>query len=259
MTEGWGGRTLEEWRASWLRDTLRRDREAERLAPIIKADTAALADCPLKSPGAGTPGCCDLCGGELPRLKSGQIHPYRRWCSPECSDTYWNNHGWTSASGAALKRDDYRCVRCGSDGGTRRGTCWQDGDPWPCANAERPIQFPGDRRTYYHRELVRVRGLEVNHLIPRNGRGYHESCHHHLDLLETLCHECHLIVTAEQREVRRAGFAPPGPIAGTGPDGAKARLVYTGPAGSKRRLDADRDLRATSGRDAAEVEILGEL
>lgn len=41
--------------------------------------------------------------------------------------------------------------------------------------------------------------LEVNHIDPRRGQGYGKGCHHHLDNLETLCHDCHVLVTREQR------------------------------------------------------------
>ena len=42
-------------------------------------------------------------------------------------------------------------------------------------------------------------GLEVNHITPRNGRGYQLGCHHHQDGLNVLCHLHHLAVTATQR------------------------------------------------------------
>lgn len=46
------------------------------------------------------------------------------------------------------------------------------------------------------------RALEVNHIEPRVGRGYGWGCHNHLSNLETLCHDCHLVVTAQQRAER---------------------------------------------------------
>lgn len=45
--------------------------------------------------------------------------------------------------------------------------------------------------------------LEVNHIVPRVGRGYGWGCHHHQSNLETLCHWCHVLVTNAQREARR--------------------------------------------------------
>jgi hypothetical protein len=46
--------------------------------------------------------------------------------------------------------------------------------------------------------------LEVNHIEPRVGRGYNAGCHNHLSNLETLCHECHVVVTKRQSAERRA-------------------------------------------------------
>lgn len=47
--------------------------------------------------------------------------------------------------------------------------------------------------------------VEVNHIEPREGRGYTKGCHHHQEGLEPLCHQCHLAVTAEQRWSRGVG------------------------------------------------------
>lgn len=41
--------------------------------------------------------------------------------------------------------------------------------------------------------------LEVNHITPILGRHAVSGCHHHLDGIETLCHDCHVATTAEQR------------------------------------------------------------
>lgn len=62
-----------------------------------------------------------------------------------------------------MQRDGYACVRCGSKN-----------------------------------------DLEVNHIYPlgateRTGHRFAESCEHHLDNLETLCHNCHLEATRQQR------------------------------------------------------------
>lgn len=86
-----------------------------------------------------------------------------RWCGPVCRAVYPENHYWQFARRAARKRDHYGCVRCGT------------------MNIDAP---------------------EVNHRIPRNGRGYGVGCHNHLDNLETLCHEHHLRVTRAQRVAR---------------------------------------------------------
>ena len=46
--------------------------------------------------------------------------------------------------------------------------------------------------------------LEVNHIVPRNGRGMNAGCIHHLVNLETLCHAHHLVETRRQAVERRA-------------------------------------------------------
>ena len=71
------------------------------------------------------------------------------------------NHVWSVARDVALRRDGGACVVPG------------------CGSMER---------------------LEVNHIEPLAGRPRSESCMHHQDNLETLCHEHHLLATAAQRE-----------------------------------------------------------
>jgi 5-methylcytosine-specific restriction endonuclease McrA len=50
--------------------------------------------------------------------------------------------------------------------------------------------------------------LECNHMIPREGRGYGWGCHNHLELLETLCHVDHVLVTREQVAARALAAVP---------------------------------------------------
>lgn len=90
--------------------------------------------------------------------------PQRRqhWCSDACVARWFDNHSWGSARIAALRRDGYKCVR----------------DPTHRASKE------------------------VNHIDPRNGRGYHEGCMHHQANLETLCHPCHVAETTRQARER---------------------------------------------------------
>lgn len=87
-----------------------------------------------------------------------------RWCNPLCRKAFEKNHLWTFARPAAVRRDNGVCVRCG-----------------------------------------RQDGLEVNHIVPLasvsgfNGDRGSESCLHHLSGLETLCHDCHVKATRQQR------------------------------------------------------------
>lgn len=123
--------------------------------------------CPLVPPEATIAGNCGWCGKELPRSKDGSILHNRRWCLGH-GRSWWVNHGWTWARAEALKRDNYRCVRCESK-----------------------------------------HALEVNHIVPRRGAGYGNGCHHHLDGLETLCHECH--GTETKRQLREWKWKPTDP------------------------------------------------
>jgi 5-methylcytosine-specific restriction endonuclease McrA len=187
-------------RPAWL---AKQDEAMERQV----ADAAAIHDCPLRDPSVrGIPGHelwgrrCYMCGKQLRDPAAVRAERRRRWCSDACSTLYWANHGWSTASAAAIRRDDHRCVRCGARDGELRDVCGSRRcrQPWPC-EAERTYG-PG---LAGHWAVTSGVAIEVNHIIPRVGRGYHESCAHHLDLLETLCHECHVKVTTQQGRERR--------------------------------------------------------
>ncbi len=113
-----------------------------------------------------SPLVCELAkpGGPGECRWCGSALPARRrtWCSDTCSRTYSKNHWWPDARRAARRRDKYRCRRC-----QRRRT---DGIK-----------------------------LEVNHVVRALGSHARVSCAHHLANLETLCNECHAVVTREQR------------------------------------------------------------
>lgn len=108
------------------------------------------------------PGRCDGCGKPL-------VGRQQRWCGDGCDDIYWENHRWTRAREAAKARNvaryegrfpsHWRCCRCGCH-----------------------TRYP-----------------EVNHLRQALGAHDQESCLHHQENLEVLCHDCHLVETARQR------------------------------------------------------------
>jgi len=56
---------------------------------------------------AGKEGVCHRCGRQLAGRQS-------KWCGHNCEDRYWEQHYWPLARKLALKRDKYKCVRCGS-------------------------------------------------------------------------------------------------------------------------------------------------
>lgn len=95
----------------------------------------------------------------------------RTWCSEKCGRAWQREHVWRFVRSAAKRRAKYRCIR-------------------PECTAAR-------------------RDCEVNHLLPRDGKGYTPGCHHHLlpdhngvGGLEVLCHAHHAEVTAAQSSAR---------------------------------------------------------
>ena len=119
------------------------------------------------------PGHCSLVSCNKPL-----IGRQTRWCSIKCANAFLNQHQWTKAQRLALRRDKYTCQVCGFSASKRPD------------RIGRMIW-----RRHHH-------GMEVNHIRPLNGRGYHIGCVHHLDNLQTLCHDCHLGVTLRQRTAR---------------------------------------------------------
>lgn len=166
---------------------------------------------------------CDWCGTTLQGRR-------RRWCSDDCADAYSRNHAWTSARAAALRRDVV-CLRCGADGThpaegwyafivwwcgrwppsfhTAEWHAWARENGWMASESNesldayrdflrrraRPFEIAADIARDAHRSTQ----LEVNHRIPCLGQHKANSCAHHLDGLETLCHSCHVAETARQR------------------------------------------------------------
>jgi len=116
-------------------------------------------------------------------------------------------HDINWARKAARKRDGDRCVECGGEGrGQRRP--WPEDVKWK--NYNRHLAAKHLRLDVPWGEWVLVNEcpqyqpwLEVNHIEPRNGQGYGWGCHNHLSNLETLCHDCHVLVTREQKRARR--------------------------------------------------------
>ena len=93
------------------------------------------------------------------------------WCSDKCGRTWQREHIWRFARSSAKRRAKYHCIRPG------------------CTAARRDC--------------------EVNHIEPREGKGYGPGCHHHLQPdsagrggLEVLCHAHHAEITAAQATAR---------------------------------------------------------
>lgn len=161
-----------EMRAMWDEQDAARDRAYERTKSIRRAEEAAMLGCKYRHPLVRGLTDRQCKAKRMCFLCAGPLPPRRMWwCSDRCVNLWTQNHEWSAASHAARRRDGGKCVRCGSDGGDA--------------------------------------ALEVNHKRPRNGRGYHQGCHHHQVRLETLCHPCHVIETTRQGRERRAVAASP--------------------------------------------------
>jgi 5-methylcytosine-specific restriction endonuclease McrA len=146
------------------------------MSPVVKPRALlTMTRCALL-PFDALPNVCARCGRRLTGRQT-------RWCSRDCQLVYERNHYWNQARDARLKRDNYTCGGCG----WRSHSFIVDGH-------DQMTLFP---------VVDRERWLEVNHRIPRVGRGYSSGCHHHQDRLETLCHVCHVKVTRRQRISRQ--------------------------------------------------------
>lgn len=163
-----------------------------------------LATCELRRAPWPTPErCCAWCGNELPKRS-------RRWCSRDCSDDFTRQHNWQWARDAAKARDRHRCVKCGHDPAAIEQQALA---ALTALHVIRIATLPpiGRHSLLPHTIVARHRAtwrLEVNHITPVLGRHGTFGCHHHLDGLETLCHPCHLDVTAEQFGHRRPHHHP---------------------------------------------------
>lgn len=164
-----------------------------------------LAVCELR-PGPWPPAerSCVWCGTALAGRR-------RRWCSDECERTFTREHNWQAARAAALERDGRRCTKCDLDPEAlelelEAVLVFAQVVDMLTGRDSYPRRWARRRSVGTWRRTVR---LEVNHRTPILGRHGEFGCHHHVAGLETLCHDCHLDVTAEQFGHRRAMPAPP--------------------------------------------------
>ena len=116
---------------------------------------------------------CHGCGAPFPLNKNGTVPKNRAWCSSKCEREVIKDHVWGEARHAVKVRDEFKCVICGQDDKNETARLYQ-------------------RR--YGKSI-----LEVNHILPVNGKRLTVSCANHQDNLETLCHPCHVDVTKQQR------------------------------------------------------------
>lgn len=168
-------------------------------AAAVATDWVQLLDhCPLMRGGTRR-GVCAGCAKPL----SGR---QRRWCGKLCENEFTRQHDWGAARDAVKRRDGHRCVRCGRGPADelaefdKRVRALTDGRD--VSDGERA----GFAKSPWAKQLRLDLSLEVNHIVPRRGAGYGFGCWNHLDNLITLCHQCHLQSTAQQRST--GGIAP---------------------------------------------------
>ncbi len=124
-------------------------------------------------------GGCFWCGKEL----TGR----RRFCGHRsgCWTKYQDHFYWPFARYECLKRDNYRCVNCGTEA---------EDIPWSYANWESSAS-------------VRESQLKVHHIIPLEGKDRAMSPYNLQWNLISLCHRCHKYIHV----VMRNGDKPPAP------------------------------------------------
>jgi len=68
--------------------------------------------------GDNSDGRCSWCGAELAGRQ-------KRWCCPDHTMQFVQNHCWSDARDAAVKRDGHRCVQCGTSEQWDEGYCFR--------------------------------------------------------------------------------------------------------------------------------------
>lgn len=182
-----------------------RDARYHRERKASDEDWQAALQCEMRAPNVrglterecGERRVCFLCGKwPIPKRR-------QHWCSDECVDRWFQSHEWTAARNQRLRTDANRCVRCGKER-EEVVVCVRCRTAWPCEPTTRGSVYGNGQRYMpgHYQQTIDSTSLQVNHMDPRYGRGYHKGCHNHQDRLETLCAPCHQIETNAQREAR---------------------------------------------------------
>lgn len=135
-------------------------------------------------------GECAGCGGDLPRRPNGAISHQRVWCSDACVRRWQLDHDWQMARAEALRRADHSS-----------GWRWVENDD---GSTGWGIDPDGSRGALCARCGARSNVVEVDHVVPREGRGYRSGCWHHQSNLQVLCRPCHVTKGIIWRAVMRA-------------------------------------------------------
>lgn len=136
-------------------------------------DTIA-SECTLSS-WSGTDEECRRCG----RTLTGRS---RKYCTKRCARIWSQNHFYRRARSECKRLSR---IKCGCPRVRSHPACAN------CGTCEGKLLSIGS-------------WLECNHKVARNGIPINDiGCHHHQDVLEMLCHECHLDVSRQQRLDRK--------------------------------------------------------
>lgn len=159
---------------------------------------------------------CSRCGKDLAGTRR------TRWCSNTCRQEWWVQHDWNAARKLTIERDARVCQICGVTTRSLWDKRWRehpDAPPEPPPWSSEAFAAGGGQAGYGNtyraaRAAYEVTwkafladyavdlSPEVDHIVPRVGRGYGLGCHNHQSNLRTLCHQCHVEVTAQQRRAR---------------------------------------------------------
>lgn len=142
----------------------------------------------------------------------------RRWCSDTCCEEFSAQHDWDKARSAALARDGFCCRMCGVKTAVELDSYWRQhpqAPPRPQLSDFQPLDIPHHQDKLrdawsaydaqwrvFKKQVIDPLRPEVNHIVPRLGKGYGFGCWNHQSNLEVLCRRCHQQKTREQRVER---------------------------------------------------------
>lgn len=155
-------------------------------------------------------GLCIVCREPLPKRRL-------RYCSDACGKWFSENHDWGPASHAALRANiEVNFVLQHVVSVIPGGAHWRTGEIIPERRSERDVKrgccsrckqpeldyaYLGDGTYRAHLDSR----LEVDHIIPLNGRYRVKSCENHQSNLRVVCHRDHIEITKEQRRLGLIG------------------------------------------------------
>jgi hypothetical protein len=117
-------------------------------------------------------GFCRWCGGQLKNRRQ------KKFCSQECTDSFYHTFFWQWAVGQALRREHYRCQFCGV----------------------------GSKASVHLDNRFTI--LDVHHIIPLGGENRTWHVLNYPSNLIVLCHDCHITIHLKLNELARVLLLP---------------------------------------------------